>query len=115
MKGKKLTRCEVLLKFWNEGEEESALEGRYSTDSLRAARMEFRRRLKSLLPYDKLRPAEKKGIMEAGYVVAKGWFVRDTNRFAMQLIDRDNPNPRPPMYAFTIVPNGFCIQRFDPE
>ena len=47
-------RCTLKLKFWKEGAEEDALEGIMPTDSLRAARTEFRRKIRALLPYDAL-------------------------------------------------------------
>ena len=47
-------RCTLLLKFWKEGAEKDALEGTMTTDSLRAARAEFRSKMRSLLPYDAL-------------------------------------------------------------
>lgn len=115
MKKNNQTRCAILLKFWNEGAEEQALEGVFKTDSLRAARAEFRKRLKGLLPCGKLRPEETKAIVESGYVVASGMFINGTNRFAMLLRDRKNPVENPPMYAFTIFENGFHLQRFDPK
>ena len=40
MKKTKQSRCTLLLKFWNDGDEEHALEGVFTTDSLRAARSE---------------------------------------------------------------------------
>ena len=109
------TRYEVRLKFWNDGEEEKALEGVFSTNSLRAARAEFRKKLSSLTPYDYLSQAVKDDILAAGHVVANGKFVRDTSHMAMLFIDRENANPRPPMYGFGQLPHGFSIQRFDPE
>ena len=115
MKKTKQSRCTLLLKFWNDGNEEHALEGVFTTDSLRAARSEFRKKLKQLLYGDKLRPEETKAIVEAGYVVAAGRFVNGTDRFAMMLRDQKNPVEHPPMYAFTIFENGFHLQRFDPE
>ena len=115
MKKTKQSRCTLLLKFWNEGAEEQALKGVFKTDSLRAARSEFRKKLKQLLYGDKLRPEETKAIVESGYVVASGMFINGTNRFAMLLRDRKNPVENPPMYAFTIFENGFHLQRFDPE
>jgi hypothetical protein len=108
-------RYEVRLKFWKDGEEKSALEGTFSTNSLRAARAEFRKKLSCLLPYDELSQAVQDDIIAAGHVVANGTFVRDTNRMAMLFIDWENANPRPPMYGFGQLPHGFSIQRFDPD
>ena len=57
-------RCTLLLKFWKEGAEKDALEGTMTTDSLRAARTEFRSKMRSLLPYDALSRELQKEIVE---------------------------------------------------
>ena len=106
-------RCTLLLKFWKEGAEKDALEGTMTTDSLRAARTEFRSKMRSLLPYDALSRELQKEIVECGYVVAAGHFVNDTDRFAMLLIDSERMVENPPMYAFTLGDNGFHVQRFN--
>ena len=108
-------RYEVRLKFWKDGEEEKAIEGVFSTNSLRAARAEFRKKLSDLTPYDYLSQAVQDDIVATGHVVYNGKFVRDTNHMAMLFIDWENANPRPPMYGFGQLPHGFSIQRFDPE
>ena len=108
-------RYEVRLKFWKDGEEENMLEGKFSTNSLRMARAEFRKKLSCLLPYDELSQAVQDDIVASGHVVANGKFIRDANRMAMLFIDWENLNRRPPMYGFGQLPHGFSIQRFDPD
>ena len=106
-------RCTLKLKFWKEGAEEDALEGIMTTDSLRAARTEFRRKMRALLPYDALSRNLQRDIVQCGYVVAAGHFVNDTDRFAMLLIDSEHMVENPPMFAFTLGGTGFHVQRIN--
>lgn len=106
-------RCTLKLKFWKEGAEEDALEGIMTTDSLRAARTEFRRKMRALLPYDALSRNLQRDIVQCGYVVAAGHFVNDTDRFAMLLIDQKHLVENPTMVAFTLYDNGHRIQLFE--
>ncbi len=105
-------RCTLKLKFWKEGSDEDAMEGVFTTDSLRAARTEFRRKMRALLPYDALSRDLQREIVKCGYVVAAGSFVNGTDRFAMLLIDQKHMVENPPMYAFTLYDNGHRIQLF---
>ena len=112
-KSKDKDRYVLRLKFWTEGEESNALEGTMTTDSLRKARNEFRSKLKCVLRVEIGRELLKE-IVEAGYVVAAGYFFNGSNRFAISLVDTAKPYRDPPMFAFTATEDGWTLRRFDP-
>ena len=112
----KHARYRLMFKFWKDGEEKPSTESTFTTDFLRTARAEFRRRLRMLVYPAEIDASTMKQIVEAGYVAASGSFAMgDADRFAMFLVDTLKPAEHPPMYAFEQRNDGWHMHRFTPE
>ena len=107
-------RFVLRIKYWREGEKNSELDSTMSTNSLRAARNEFRRRLTDALGIT-LDRDDMKQIVEAGYVVVAGAERKyGYTRLAMCLSDLENFVKDPPMFAFSFAGDCWRMRRFDP-
>ena len=107
-------RYALLIKLWKEGEETSASDSEMTTDSLRVARDEFRRRIRDFLSPCEISAEELRPIVADGYVVAAGPITPFADHLALMLVDNENPRRYPPMNAFTFTGDGWRSERYVP-
>lgn len=108
------SRFALVIKYWREDNPDFNTEATMTTDSLRAARNEFRSRLRDVLSPAEISREVMAEIVKAGYVVAAGPVDVLYDHFAMVLVDRKNGKQPLGMYAFDFNGDGWSIKYFTP-